>query len=700
MRFLPLSIETISSSAFNDCSGLTDVYYAGTQAQAEDILIGTGNTYLSAATWHFLADEVHEWSDDVSYEWATDLRTVTASRPCKKHPGEKQSETVAVTATISQAATCEGKGFTTYVSNAFENPAFTVQSQTLEDINALGHDWGEPTWSWSDDHSNATATFTCQREGCACGEGGGVKVTTEMDNAPASVETPATCEEDGKTNYTASVAFNEQTYTKAVDVKTDDALGHLWSSVEYIWADDNSTVTATRTCQRQGCACSENGGAKVETETVNTTSQQTKNPSCEDAGMITYAATFENTAFSVAPKNVDIEALGHIWSEPTWHWSGDHSSATATFTCQREGCAFGENGGAKVVTETDNAPASTDTPATCEAVGKTTYTATVTFNEQEHSDALDIKTDDALGHLWSSVEYIWADDNSTVTATRACQRQGCACGENGGAKVEAETVNTTKQQTKDPSCEDTGTITYTATFMNTAFTVEPKNVDIEALGHIWSEPTYEWANDNSAVTAKRVCNRDGSHVETETVNTTASQTKAPTFNEKGETTYTATFNNTSFVTQTKVVDIPMLEKDNAVKSVEAAINALPGSVGLGDKATVEAARKAYDALTADQKKQISAYMLEKLTTAESQVKTAEEEARKAANDVAAVQGVIDAINALSANAGVGDKAAVEAARAAYNALTDDQKKLISAYVLADHRGESGENRGRGGQEAG
>ena len=51
--YLPTSIDTISANAFPDCSSLTDVYYAGTKAQGEEILIGTGNTYLSSATWHF-----------------------------------------------------------------------------------------------------------------------------------------------------------------------------------------------------------------------------------------------------------------------------------------------------------------------------------------------------------------------------------------------------------------------------------------------------------------------------------------------------------------------------------------------------------------------------------------------------------------------------------------------------------------------
>lgn len=74
-----------------------------------------------------------------------------------------------------------------------------------------------------------------------------------------------------------------------------------------------------------------------------------------------------------------------------------------------------------------------------------------------------------------------------------------------------------------------------------------------ALGHDWSEPTYEWAADYSSVTATRKCNRDHNHDVKETVKTTAKVTKEPTGQTMGETTYTATFKNDAFTTQTQTV---------------------------------------------------------------------------------------------------------------------------------------------------
>ena len=55
--------------------------------------------------------------------------------------------------------------------------------------------------------------------------------------------------------------------------------------------------------------------------------------------------------------------------------------------------------------------------------------------------------------------------------------------------------------------------------------------------------------------------------------------------------------------------------------------------------------------------------------------------KKAAEDKSAADAAIAKINALPSSAGVSDKAAVEAARKAYNALTEDQKQLVSADVV-------------------
>ncbi len=76
----------------------------------------------------------------------------------------------------------------------------------------------------------------------------------------------------------------------------------------------------------------------------------------------------------------------------------------------------------------------------------------------------------------------------------------------------------------------------------------------QPLVHDWMDPTYEWAEDLSSVTATRVCRNSDSHVETETAMTTAEVTKEASCEEAEETTYTAVFENEGFETQTQTVE--------------------------------------------------------------------------------------------------------------------------------------------------
>ena len=54
------------------------------------------------------------------------------------------------------------------------------------------------------------------------------------------------------------------------------------------------------------------------------------------------------------------------------------------------------------------------------------------------------------------------------------------------------------------------------------------------LGHDWGEPTYTWSEDNTTVTATRVCTRDASHIHEETVAVLRIATVSPTQTTEGE----------------------------------------------------------------------------------------------------------------------------------------------------------------------
>ncbi len=155
------------------------------------------------------------------------------------------------------------------------------------------------------------------------------------------------------------------------------------------------------------------------------------------------------------------------------------------------------------------------------------------------------------GHDWGAPSYVWADDNSSVTASRVC-------GKNPG-HTETETVTTSSRVTTEPGCETPGVTTYTATFTNPAFETQTKSVtDIAPLDHDWNAPSYVWADDDSSVTASRVCKRNASHAETETAAAVLEILVAPTFDSEGQGVLRATFVNPAFETQTKDVVLERL----------------------------------------------------------------------------------------------------------------------------------------------
>jgi vacuolar-type H+-ATPase subunit H len=131
--------------------------------------------------------------------------------------------------------------------------------------------------------------------------------------------------------------------------------------------------------------------------------------------------------------------------------------------------------------------------------------------------------------------------------------------------------------------------------------------------------------------------------------------------------------------------IAALEKDaadtKAANAVIEKINALPevSEITLDDKNAVETARTSYNTLTADQKAKVSQEILKKLTDAEAKITSLEKDAA----DTKAANAVIERINALPevSKITLDDKNDVATARAAYNALTVDQKAKVSSDTV-------------------
>ena len=307
----------------------------------------------------------------------------------------------------SVAATCTEKGKDVYTATATVKDAEgKTEIGTLTDtyeveLAALEHKYGEPTWKWNDDHTEATAVFTCER-----GDD-----TQEVKAAITDKTTAATCETAGETVYTATASFGGKDYTDNQKVEIA-ALGHKYGEPTWKWSDDHKTATATFKCERGD-----------DTQTVDATvTPETTAATCEADGKTVYTAkvSFNGKDYTETYTQT-LKALGHKYGAPVWNWTkGENNTytATATFTCANDEKHV-ETVDAKVTEKSDG--------ATCTEAGKITYTAKVTFEGKDYTGT---KTEEvaALGHDYKVSEkdgWKWTADKEkgyTAVATFVCSR--------------------------------------------------------------------------------------------------------------------------------------------------------------------------------------------------------------------------------------------------------------------------------------
>lgn len=229
--------------------------------------------------------ELTEWT------WAEDYSTATATFTCANDPAHVEEVKGEVTSEITDP-TCENAGKTVYTATAvFEDETYTDTKETP--LDAIGHKWGEPAWTWADDYSTATAEFTCAND------------PAHVEKVKASVthkSTESVCEKGGEVVHTATATFEDKDYTDS-KTETVEATGHRYGKPTYTWSDDNKTVTAEMICR--------NDDSHVVTETVEVKVETTKEATCKEEGEATYTATFTNEAFETQTKTEVLEATGH-----------------------------------------------------------------------------------------------------------------------------------------------------------------------------------------------------------------------------------------------------------------------------------------------------------------------------------------------------------------------------------------------------
>ena len=386
---IPSSIKIINSSMFDDCSSLTSVTipdsvttikggaFAGCSS-LKSITIPKSVTSINDVALGYDYDDDHMlmvnpdfivrcYKDSAAEKYAKDnnlkIEYITA-----KHVAAKK-------------ATCTTDGNIEYWK--FGNKYYSDKELTKQIdeakivIKATGHKWGTPSWTWTGTTA-ANASFVCQRD---------KSHTQSFDATITSNTTKPTCTKAGKTVYTATVKLNGKAYidTKTVTLK---AKGHTLTK----------TAAKAATCTAKGnkayWTCSE----------------------CKKVFEDKDAKTETTVAKMTVP------ATGHNYGIPTYEWSKDNKTVTATRVCQND-----KN---HKQIETVNVTAKT-TNATCTKAGQTVYTSAAFKNTafKVQTKTVAIK---ATGHKFSAWKTTSFNvDKKTATQTRKCTR---------GDKTETKTI--------------------------------------------------------------------------------------------------------------------------------------------------------------------------------------------------------------------------------------------------------------------
>ena len=405
---------------------------------------------LSVSVGNIKAEKANAAKDvpftaDVTFVYGYTTRTVSVNGMINAHYH-------VLNETTAKAATCTEDGNSAYwtctVCGKYFSSDMTKEiAKNSWVINALGHKYGDISYTWSDDGNSCIAEKVCS----VCSD----KVT-ENAVITSSVKVAATCTAKGTTTYTATFSDANGFVTQTKDVQDIDMIPHAYGDTTYTWSDDGKSCTAEKVCS----VCSD----KV-TENAVITSSVKIAATCTTKGTKTYTATFSAAnGFVTQTKDVqDIPMIPHSYGEPTYTWSDDNTSCTA-----KKECSVCKD----EVTETVDTTSSVTTPATCTTKGTKTYTATFSAANGFVTQTKNVDIA-ATGHDWSNKDGICA-----VCHTK-CDR----------VHKPGTTCEVCGKYTRRPSSSNAGSIISVPSTPNGTMTVNPSTASKGETVMITTKPS-------------------------------------------------------------------------------------------------------------------------------------------------------------------------------------------------------------------
>ena len=362
------------------------------------------------------------------------------------------------------------------------------------------------------------------------------------------------------------IVFNNGTGTVYGDVTLDESLtinqGETLTIPEGSTLNTNNDLTNNGTIVNTGGTLNgEPGGIIITAPAITTESLP------EGTVNQLYSATLEVTGNNITwsldsgtlPDGLTLDSNGTIAGTPT-------AAGTSNFTVT----ATNDAGSAsKEYTLTIKAVSVTSLKLnkdslTLQEKGSDTLTATVEPADATNQDVTWKSSDTSIATVSS---------DGTVTAISAGTATITATAKDGSGVSASCTLTVThgkmvQTPKKDATCTVDGTEEYwTCEICGKHFEDEsgtipttPEENKIQATGHSYGEPVWNWSEDGKTCTVTFTCEKDETHKETPKVKITSAVKTPATCTEAGVTTYTATveFNGKTHTDTKDVADIPAI----------------------------------------------------------------------------------------------------------------------------------------------
>lgn len=184
-------------------------------------------TNIVKATGHSLKDAKYTWSDDRS-----NCTGLIECRNCDYNI----TQTVLSTSNLPAKISCETSGSFKYTAD-FTDPNFTDQ-EYLYVLNAKGHSYSEPKYTWNSTRTSCLAESVCNSCGNKISESASISKTHKDQ----------TCTEEGVDTYVATFANNR--FKQQLIRNSIPAYGHNYGTAVYDYDLSTSKCDAYNICKR------------------------------------------------------------------------------------------------------------------------------------------------------------------------------------------------------------------------------------------------------------------------------------------------------------------------------------------------------------------------------------------------------------------------------------------------------------------